>query len=337
MFPPFFMQKLTFNINSESPVPKFQQLADEIVDAINDKRFRVGDPLPSVNTIIKQSGLSRDTIVKSYNLLKRRGIIESYPQKGYFVTCNTGRIFLFLDTFKAYKEVLYDSFRKNVSKDFAIDLHFHHYDIDLFEKLITDSLGKYSKYVIMNFNHKRIKDIISLIDPSKLLIIDWGIDTPVGASSVIQNFDKSFESVLNSAATKLKKYTRFILIYPNYTYHPEVTLNAFMRFCKTQNVVSEVITHIENINPQKGDLYISVSDRALALLLDIVDEKNFIIGEDVGIISYNETPMKKYIQSGISVVSTDFKEMGKHVAQFVTSNETVNIEIPTELIIRKSI
>lgn len=331
------MQKFTFNINGDSPIPKFQQLADEIVDAINDKRFRVGDSLPSVNAIIKKSGLSRDTIVKAYNLLKKRGIIESYPQKGYFVTCNTGRVFLFLDTFKAYKEVLYDSFRKDVSRDFAIDLHFHHYDIELFEKLINDSVGKYSKYVIMNFNHKRVKEIVSVIDPAKLLIIDWGINKPEGVSSVVQDFNIGLERALVSAKAEIKKYQKFVFLYPSYTYHPEVALEAFERFCVKNNIEHAILSNVEHINPKKGELYISVSDRALAKLLDAIDKKHFVLGDDVGVISYNETPMKKYIQSGISVVSTDFKEMGKLVAQFVNNNQVMNIEIPTELIVRKSI
>lgn len=334
---PFFMRSIQFNINNDSPVPRFQQLADKIVDEINYKRFKIGDPLPSVNNIIKDTGLSRDTIVKAYNLLKSKGIIESYPQKGYFVSCNTGRVFLFLDTFKAYKEVLYDSFYSHLTSDYSIDLHFHHYDITLFENLIRESAGKYSRYIIMNFDHPKVKEIIQIIDPSKLLVIDWDVNLPNGASFLKQSFSSGLERALQGLLPFLSKYERFNLIYPDYTYHPDVAIQVCKEFCVHNKVEFRVIRNIKNINPEKGELYLSVSDRALARLLDKANEYQLEVGQDIGIISYNETPMKKYIHNGITVVSTDFERMGEYAAEFVSSNKKMEIEIPTRMIVRNSI
>ncbi len=331
------MKDLTIHINSESPVPKFQQLADEIMDAINNKKLIVGDPLPSVNTLINNCFVSRDTVVKAYNLLKSRGIIESYPQKGYFVSCNSGRIFLFLDTFKAYKEVLYDSFRGALSREYAIDLNFHHYDIEVFEKLLNDSMGKYSKYIIMSFDHPRVKEICSKIDKNKLLIIDWNIHMPDGASFIIQDFEKGLSTALNEINGCITKYKQVVLLYPAYTYHPDVIIESVRYFSEQNNLLFKIDSKTTKLNPKPGELYISVSDRALARLLDAVDACSLKLGEEVGIISYNETPMKKYIQSGISVISTDFNSMGIHAAEFVNTGIHKEIIIPTKLIKRNSI
>jgi len=60
-------------------------------------------------------------------------------------------------------------------------------------------------------------------------------------------------------------------------------------------------------------------------------------GQDVGVISYNETPMKKYVKDGISVISTDFELMGQKAAEFVTSSEPVQFKVPTFLKIRSSL
>lgn len=60
-------------------------------------------------------------------------------------------------------------------------------------------------------------------------------------------------------------------------------------------------------------------------------------GQRCLILSYNETPMKKFIYKGISVVSTDFKKLGTMEAQFVTSNEPMQIYIETKLTIRVSL
>ena len=156
----FMESKFHFKVNPLSNLLKFQQLIDSINEAVSKNLLMVGDILPSVNQLCKESALSRDTVFKAYAELKNRGVIESVPNRGYFVAKAVTKVFLFLDTFKAYKEVLYGSFLDNLPETIAVDLHFHHYNIDDFEKIIKESLGKYTKYIIMNFDHPRVPEII---------------------------------------------------------------------------------------------------------------------------------------------------------------------------------
>ena len=88
---------------------------------------------------------------------------------------------------------------------------------------------------------------------------------------------------------------------------------------------------------QEGDLYLLVSDRTLARFLDQCSEKGFEPGREVGVISYNETPMKKYVKEGITVISTDFELMGQKAAEFIMSGDPVNFEVPTTLKLRSSL
>ena len=169
------MSKFKFTVTENSNTLKFQQLVDAIIDSISRNQLKEGEMLPSVNQIMKDSQLSRDTVFKAYAELKKRGVVESVPNRGYFVTKSNTKVFLFLDTFKAYKEVLYGSFLKYLPKNISVDLHFHHYNINVFEKIITESLGKYSKFIIMNFDHKKVPGIIGRIPKEQLLIIDWKI------------------------------------------------------------------------------------------------------------------------------------------------------------------
>ena len=136
------MTRLKFKIDNNSNTLKFQQLVDAIVNAISQNQLKEGDMLPSVNQIMKEANLSRDTVFKAYAELKKRDVVESVPNRGYFVTRKIIKVFLFLDTFKAYKEVLYGSFLKHLPQNISVDLHFHHYNIPLFEKIILESLGK---------------------------------------------------------------------------------------------------------------------------------------------------------------------------------------------------
>ncbi|HKO81777.1 MAG TPA: winged helix-turn-helix domain-containing protein, partial [Chitinophagaceae bacterium] len=64
---------------------KHEQFVQGFVNAIDEKIIAQGDSLPSVNTLIKELGFARETIVKGYRDLISRGIVESKNRLGYFV------------------------------------------------------------------------------------------------------------------------------------------------------------------------------------------------------------------------------------------------------------
>ena len=47
--------------------------------------------------------------------------------------------------------------------------------------------------------------------------------------------------------------------------------------------------------------------------------------------------MKKFIYKGITVVSTDFKELGTKAAEFITEDKPMHYYVPTKLTIRESL
>jgi len=331
------MSIFKFTIDKNSNTLKFQQLVNAILDSISRDELQEGEMLPSVNHIMKECQLSRDTVFKAYAELKKRGAVESVPNRGYFVTEKITKVFLFLDTFKAYKEVLYGSFLKHLPKNISVDLHFHHYNIDVFEKIISESQGKYSKYIIMNFEHKKVPKVINQIAKEQLLIIDWNIHAAKEHSAVYQNFGKAVLDCFRRNQQKIEKYKEFTFFYPTFTYHPKISIEYFEKFCIQVGIKHSVLYDLKEFKIKKGGLYFLVSDRTLANFLDQCSEKGFEPGRDVGVISYNETPMKKYVKNGISVISTDFELMGQKAAEFVTSGNSVQYEVPTTLKIRPSI
>ncbi len=331
------MTDLKFIVDDNSNTLKFQQLVDAIMDAISRNQLKAGEMLPSVNQIMKESNLSRDTVFKAYAELKKRGVVESVPNRGYFVTRKITKVFLFLDTFKAYKEVLYGSFLKHLPKSISVDLHFHHYNINQFEKIVLESLGKYSKYIIMNFDHPKIPEIIQKIPAEQLLVIDWKIHATDNQSAVFQNFGQPVYDCLAANLEKIARYREFIFYYPAFTYHPKDSIYYFEKFCADFGLKHSVIFDEEEFKIKNGALYFLVSDRTLAGFLDQCAEKTFEPGRDVGVISYNETPMKKYVKNGITVISTDFELMGQKAAGFVTTGEFLRFEVPTTLKLRSSL
>ncbi len=331
------MSDFKLTVDNNSNILKFQQVVDSIIHSISHDQLMPGDMLPSVNQIMSECQLSRDTVFKAYAELKRRGVVESVPNRGYFVAQKITKVFLFLDTFKAYKEVLYGSFLKNLPKNVMVDLHFHHYNIDVFGKIISEGLGRYSKYIIMNFDHPKVSEIIGKIPEEKLLIIDWMIHSKPEYYVVYQDFGASVYNCLSGQLDRIKKYKEFILFYPSFTYHPIEISEYFTRFCTDNKIKHSIIFNDDEFDVRKGKLYLLVSDRTLAMFLDQCFDKGLEPGVEAGVISYNDTPMKKYVKNGITVISTDFEIMGKTAAGFVAGDQPIRVQIPTTIKIRSSL
>lgn len=79
------MQTLAFDIHidNESKVKKYHQLYDCIVKAIQNGSLT--QKLPSIRVLSEHTGLSKNTITKTYTELEQNGYIYSEKKKGYFV------------------------------------------------------------------------------------------------------------------------------------------------------------------------------------------------------------------------------------------------------------
>jgi len=329
--------KNIFNFNNQDL--KYKQIEETVMTLVQEGKLKQGEILPSVNEMSKGCALSRDTVYKAYSNLKKHGLIESVPNRGYFVSKPECKVFLLLDTFKAYKEVFYHSFRKALNDDIPIDIRFHHYNIKVFETAVKESLGHYSKYVIMNFDDNKIPKIISRIPKEKLLLIDWNIHTRNGVSKIWQDFGQGVYEALKEHLDKIKKYEKFVFLYPEFTDHPKETVEYFRKFCADFEINNQILYSSAQFDVKFGELYFLVSDRTLAEFLEQCQRKGLLLGKSAGVISFNETPMKKYVSGGITVLSTDFRMMGQKAAEFVKNTEKgfTDIKIPTKILLRNSL
>lgn len=63
-------------------------------------------------------------------------------------------------------------------------------------------------------------------------------------------------------------------------------------------------------------------------LIERIVSKKLEVGTKVGVISYNETPLKKIILDGITTISTDFHAMGTMTAGLILQSERKHLEVP---------
>ena len=240
------------NIQDNYSSTKVKHLVDALCDAISQGKYKTGQALPSVNQLSRQYNLSRDTVFKAYRELKKRGIVDSTPAKGYHVAGMMNKVLLMLDIYSPFKDVLYNSFVSRLPKNFKVDLVFHFYNEHLFETVISDSIGRYNYYVIMNFSNEVLHDSLRKIDPAKLLILDLGDFEKNDYAFVCQDFGKSVYDCLKDNLNLIRKYKRFVLYLPDESEHPKILIKYFRKFARDHHLDAEVIRSPQKVSPRKG-------------------------------------------------------------------------------------
>ena len=72
-------------------------------------------------------------------------------------------------------------------------------------------------------------------------------------------------------------------------------------------------------------------------VIELARARNLKVGEEIGIISLNDTPIKKILEGGITVISSDFVEMGKKAAELILNGEIKQFPNSYKLIVRQSL
>ncbi|RYH75802.1 GntR family transcriptional regulator [Flavobacteriaceae bacterium 144Ye] len=328
------------SVSEQIGAPKYKQIITSIEDGLTSGLLKKGDKLPSINSIRNKFSLSRDTVLMAFNELKMRGIVESVSGKGYYIKSENidvkRKVFLLFDELNAFKEDLYNAFLEELNDNIQVDIFFHHFSFDVFQKHIYDSIGNYNYYVIMPANMSQTQMVIDKLPEDKVYILDQMPIELQHYPSIHQNFENDIFKSLNDAFHLIKKYERVVLLFPSLK-QPKGMLNGFQKFRKSIDFPCEVIDSLDNRIPEKGEVYLVLDDHDLILLIKKIKEQQLKTGYDIGIISYNDTLLKEVVEGGITTISTDFKAMGKRLAQMLMKEEKQNIENPNTLIIRHSL
>lgn len=332
-------------INEYAATPKYLQLANAVINAIENGKIEKGDMLPSINELSYVLEISRDTAEKGYKHLKQLGVLGSVPGKGYYIANadfkRTLQIVLFFNKLSAHKKIVYDAFVDAIGSDASVDFYVYNNDLSLFRKLLENLRQTYTHYVIIpHFIEGRDKaaEIINHIPKEKLLLLDKlvpGVDGEYAA--VYENFEKDIYGALEQAKERLSKYHTLKLIFPDKSYHSKGIIKGFYRFCQQYAFNHLLVSDILEEPISTGEAYINLMEDDLVKLLDRVISLRLKIGKDVGIISYNETPLKAFILDGITTISTDFRRMGETAAQLILGNSKRHEEVPFYLTLRPSI
>jgi DNA-binding transcriptional regulator YhcF (GntR family) len=335
------MVDLKIRFGDNQSVPKYRLIIDAIEKKIALGDLKKGNRLPSLKSLCNQYDLSQDTVLVAYNELKAKGIITSRVGKGYFILNeNTGfkhRVLLLFDKLTAYKEDMLSALENEFDGDATIQIFFHHNDIKMFRSVIEGAVGEFTEYVIMPFDHPDVKSLIEKLPSSKVFILDQGRKQYKSAYSyVCQDFERDIYRILKKNNELVEKYSRMVLVIRNQKSHYRDIARGFRDYCRQHPVPFDVVNEIKLFDIKKGDAFIVVDDRDLEHVVRHSIENKYTLGEQLGIISYNETSLKGIIANGITTISTDFAGMGKTMASIILNNQKTKIDNPFIINLRKS-
>jgi len=333
-----------FNINPKAEEPVYLQIENAIIQSVETGKLVQGEKLPSINKVCREFSLAPGTVSRAYNNLVMRSVLVSRQGKGYYVGTSELvkelNIFLLFDRLNAYKEVLYESFIHALGEKARVDVYFHHYREEVFARLIRENLGKYSHYVIMPHFNKDVSGLVEPIPPERLMLIDKSIPSLKGKySAVFQDFENDIHDALLAGISKLKKYSTICLVSSSegFQFVPDGIRKGVKRFCRESGFAFTETSRLENSDITEGKVLLLFKDSDLIFAIGELNKRNLQAGKDVGLISFDDTPMKSVLNGGITVVSTDFRKMGETAASLLLENRKEMIKNPFSLILRNTL
>lgn len=336
--------KKKFEIINDTRLSRVEQVAASIKRSIEKGVYKNNDVLPSINDFSAENNVARDTIEKAYRILKKSGYVRSFPGKGFFAVGKGKeniKVLLIFNKLSSFKKIVYDSFIRTLGDNAKVDLHIHHYDPKILREIIENALGKYHYYVIMphfflNTSSKDQKEILAKIPENELILLDRKVQGfKSNCTEIYQDFRYDIYEALKSATSAISKYKNIYLVLNKSDHHPQEIVVGATQFAIEQKKKISVISRNDLFEVKTKTIYIVTTDDDLAVLVKQIRLSELQLGKDVGIISFNETVLKELLD--ITVITTDFEEMGKSAAQCILHNKQFKIKNPFYMIRRKSL
>lgn len=334
------------DITTESPTPKYLQVVHAVTDAIRRGKLKKGQKILSINELSEEYLISRVTVEKAYNILRDQGTIIPIKGKGFYIN-NVNidvplRVLLLFNKISNYKRQIYHAFVERLGPNATVDLKIHHFNVQILKDQIEHHLNDYNYIVVMPFFYEEMEEAVQALrslPPDRLIILDRKIpNVHLKCGAVYQDFENDIIDALGEGIDLLQKYERLFLVHTSMVPNVPEIICGFRKFCMQNNFKGRVIEEITLKTPvNKGDAFVVIEETDLANLIKVCLSQGLKIGQDVGIVSYNETPLKEVLLEGITVISTDHAQMGTTAAELILNNSRENIKNPFVMIRRKSL
>jgi len=315
-----------------------------LVSDIEAGIFKMGQRIPSINETSEDLLISRDTVEKAYVHLRKKGILASVRGKGYYVNqVNVHKKFkvaLILNKLSNYKRSIYYSFSETLGSKASVDVFIYNYSIEQFDDIIVNQIINYDYFVILPHfkdDEAEVVRVIQKIPKKKVLLVDRNMELLKDYPLVYQEYEKDIQTALETGLDLIRKYEKISLVFPLNQYYSRNIARGFQIFCQVNNLPFSIIDQLQESDVKSGEAFVLISDDDLYRFVKICRNKGWKLGKDVGLVAYNDNPVKELLEDGITTISTNHDAIGRFAAQMIFTGDFKRIKSPFEFIRRNSL
>ena len=333
---------MTFKIDANGKESIYKQLVTQVERALHDGRLRAGEQVPSMNELAAALDISRETVKKAYGILVEKNLIVPKQGKGFYAAdlAAVGRpqVLVVFDKFSVYKQILFNAFAEALSGKAEVTIVNHDQSLDLLEYYLDNNLDHFDYYVVTPHfpldaaSQARAVKQLSRIPNRKLIMLDRLQPDYPGNNygAVYQDFENDIYDGLSQGVQLSRKISHLRVITLPTSLYGSCIRRGVDRFAREQGIPVEYLQAApEEIRP--GDTFLVLNsqlDAGLVALARVIRAAGLRIGDDVQIISYNESEMNELVLGGLTTVSTDFAQMGRMAAGMILNRHMEKIHCP---------
>lgn len=341
---------MKFKIELNSTLPLYRQIVHQIKNAIKSGELKNGDAIPSLSDFASQSGISMETTKKAYNILKSEGLVSGRQGKGFFIDVREpgtpAKILMLLDKLSAYKLAVHHGLSEALKRPADITINIHNQDITTFGKMVRDSLDNYDYYIIAAHFPNSVKaatvaKILKRIPNNRLILIDNDIPEVKGhIGRIYQDFRCDAPQALRQGIDLIRKYRQVVIISSAQSLYGNHIYPGIRKMLSGVGIRCKVVKQFDPAMMTKGTLFIVLCGQLDTDHFTIMREataRAYVLGRDIGLISYNDEPVNEFICGGITCISSDFEQMGKSAADMINNRKMYSVHNPFHLVVRSSL
>ena len=322
-----------FRKNVKEPfVPIYQKLFEYYRNAIITQHYRPGDRVPSINEMIGQHQIARETAKMVLKMLSDNGLIIQKPGKGSFVAELGPRKKIWgviVPFFSAHIEELIFYLRREATQ-FGRELeHFVDYndweeEIELVGRLINQRYE--AVIVIPTFDETQTASFYTRLQ-SRGTVVSLIDHTMAGSyfTYTIQSYDLGVKRAVNYLLRKPKGTLAFVKnnIWLRRNMVQELMQESFQNFISEDNGHQSLI--VNNIYDISRELIVEKNicgffccdDNDAIRVIGRLKTWGFSIPEDISIVSYGNTDMAKYFTPAITSIDPHSREMASTTVNII--------------------
>jgi len=254
-------------IDNFSKIPKYAQIIKSLENGIENNCLPTGYILPSINELSYELDVSRDTTARVYKVLKKMGIIDSIPGKGYFISLSeekkSVKVLLLFDKLSINNKTIYDSLVSNLGEYAIIDLFIYNNNLSVLCDILKRHREGYSHYVILphSFDDPRFIKLLRTIPQNKLILLDRiPQDLNMLYGAVYEDFESDIFNALKESLNKLLKYDTIKALIPGHNHFNTDIIKGISTFCKQQPFNFEIVYNLDEEKITKGVAYITLEE-----------------------------------------------------------------------------